>query len=415
MRAIAASTSLMSMLRPPRMMVCFWRPMTRIEPSSATSTRSPVGRNPSAVSSGGHRDAASRIADEQGRALDLGIADRDRQPMGSRLRRPPGRPFPGTDARPGRGGWRAVRRAAAWCARDTRTCRTPAGRWYRASARRVRRALSSIGPPPTVIARSDDNAPAASARPTAAGPWSGRASSTRPGASPYAANAAAGDHLPIADHRPPRSAGKYMPKQNAATDDSGTKAPTGLVGFESDGVDRAPAGIADGILGLHHALGMSGGPGRHRDGAPPLQRSTSLNEPERERNTWPAERGRRDRETVLGYAPAGEGMWFGDHQVGIDVVDSQAELGLGGVWAEHRDDAAPKADRNGRGDGVPRVVGLHERGRRGRMDGAIRSANAQAASTTSPRCADRIRPRPQSDPACAGPARPFPVQVLSSP
>ena len=62
-------------------------------------------------------------------------------------------------------------------------------------------------------------------------------------------------------------------------------------------------------------------------------------------------------------------MWFCDHQVGIDVLDSQREFGFGGVWAEHRDDAAPKADRNARGDGVPRVVGLDEGGRRGRMDG----------------------------------------------
>ena len=150
--------------------------------------------------------------------------------------------------------------------------------------------------------------------------------------------------------------------------------------------------------------------------APPRQRSTDPNEPGAGAQHVPVERGRRDRETVLGHAPAGQGMWFCDHQVGIDVLDSQSEFGFGGVWAEHRDDAAPKADRNARGDGVPRVVGLDEGGRRGRMDG--RDPVGQRAGRLDD-LANGVRTEFVHDRnlirRAPGPARPFPVQVLSSP
>ncbi len=100
-------------------------------------------------------------------------------------------------------------------------------------------------------------------------------------------------------------------------------------GFEADRVDRATAGVPDCGFRLHHALGMSGRPGRHRDRDPAVPPLDVTDRRSRPAHHPACRRGRFLAEPVLRHTPVRERLPVGDHHVGCDVVQGHSELRRG--------------------------------------------------------------------------------------
>ena len=178
---------------------------------------------------------------------------------------------------------------------------------------------------------------------------------------------------------PPSMAGRYIPKQNAATDDSGTKAPTASPGCSpiASMVERPAYRIAASDCTTH--LGRPVEPEVIATAAPPAQRSTSLTGPPRGGEGPAVEGVTPGREGIARHRPALEHVGRSDHRVGPDVLHRELELGRNGVAAEHRDHAASQTDGHRGRQGPPRVVRLHQHGRRA-TEGARRERGEVARS-----------------------------------
>ena len=118
-----------------------------------------------------------------------------------------------------------------------------------------------------------------------------------------------------------------MPKQNAATEDSGTKAPTASPGCSpiASMVER-PAYRID-VLGLHDALGPAGRAGRHRDGGATVP-AFDLADRSAGGGQGPAVEGSAPvREGLVRHRPLLEHVGGREHGVGPDVLHRELELG----------------------------------------------------------------------------------------
>ena len=198
-------------------------------PSSLIVARSPVGKNPSAVRSGG-RGAPSRAypTNNDGPrtwALPTSPSGTGRPSVSTTLTSVPGN---GRPSRPRRMSAGSDGSGVVWPRHSdipkTRRNRVP--RWRSAFSR----ARAFIGPPPTVIAVSDDSAPS---EPATRESWRaivGTSIVQRTWRSRRSATASSALHLSRQTIGLPSMAGRCMPKQKAATLDNGTRAPTGSPG-----------------------------------------------------------------------------------------------------------------------------------------------------------------------------------------